>query len=68
MWRHQEGGGGGGGTCESWNYPLGPDLEIFPSPPDIFSNGHFPECDVIGGEGGDEGGMYSQILILPSGE
>ena len=47
MWRHQ-----GGCTHKSWNYPLGPpDLNIFPSPPGIFSNGHFPECDVIGGGG-----------------
>ena len=36
--------GGGGCTRESWNYPVGP-------PPDIFSNGHFPECDVIKGWG-----------------
>jgi len=27
---------GGGSTRESWNYPLGPGLEIFP--PDIFPN------------------------------
>jgi len=41
---------------------LGPDLEILPSPPDIFSNGHFPVTSSEGVEG-----VYSQILISPSG-
>ena len=41
------GGRGEGCTRESRNYLLGPRLEIFQSPPNIFSNGHFPECDVI---------------------
>ena len=31
IWRHQ-----GEGTRKSWNYPIGPGLEIFPSPLDIF--------------------------------
>ena len=35
-----------------YSYPRGLELEIFPSPSDIFQNGHIPECDVIMGEGG----------------
>ena len=34
-------------------------LGIFHSPPDIFSKGHFPECDVIkGGVGGCKYGLW----------
>jgi len=45
--------------------PLGPDLKFFSSPSNIFSNGHFPECDVI--RGVDGGGCVLAILILPGG-
>jgi len=30
---------------------IGGEIGIFPSPQDIFSKGHFPECDVIRGVG-----------------
>ena len=53
---------GGGVIANPEIAPLGPELEIFPSPPDIFSNGNFLEFDVIKGGGG---GGYSQILKLP---
>ena len=49
-------------TRESWNYPVGPELEIFSSPPDIFPNGHSSECDVIRGERWE---VYTRILELP---
>ena len=37
-------------TCKFWNYPLGPDLEIFLNPSDIFSN--VTSSGVLEGGGG----------------